>query len=310
MSDDKSPPATREAEHSHTNDPGAEGGFSRRDFLKGGAAGLAVGGLVGTGVGARLPMSAQAQAGPPKGPDRMLLRGGIVLSTDPAVGDFEQADVLIEGRKIIAVGPNLPAGGEIVDCRGTIVMPGFISTHNHQYEAIQRSINADGLIVFAGDADQQPTDPTSAVYEAYGTVVQNIWTAGRLTGPPPASTVSGISGVLHTIQRIATSRNWWRVSVRSRRASPANGYVAVLPYAGAYRRHDQGPHGLRTPVALRLHRRHRPVGPDRRQPYEFPFPGLQRIAKKRYFTSKDQLVTLGFAGGPMPIANLPARTPG
>ena len=90
-------------------------------------------------------------------------------------------------------------------------MPGFISTHNHQYEAIQRSINADGLIVFAGDADQQPTDPTSAVYEAYGTVVQNIWTAGRLLARHPRTRSSGISDVLLTIPRTATSRSWWRV---------------------------------------------------------------------------------------------------
>ena len=108
-------------------------------------------------------MSAQAQAGPPSGQGRILLKGGVVLSLDPAVGDFEQADVLIEGKKIIAVGPNLPPGGQAVDCRGTIVMPGFISTHNHQYEAIQRSNNADGLIVFAGDPDQQPTGPDSAI---------------------------------------------------------------------------------------------------------------------------------------------------
>jgi 5-methylthioadenosine/S-adenosylhomocysteine deaminase len=40
-------------------------------------------------------------------------------------------------------------------------------------------------------------------------------------------------------------------------------------------------------------------------PNEYPLPGLQRISKK-YFSSKDQLVTLGFAGGPTPIAGLPA----
>ena len=30
-----------------------------------------------------------------------------MLSLDPQVGDFEKADVLIEGKKISAVGPNL-----------------------------------------------------------------------------------------------------------------------------------------------------------------------------------------------------------
>ena len=49
------------------------GGVSRRDFLKGGAAGLTVGGIAGAGLGASLSMSAQAQAGPPRGQGRVLL---------------------------------------------------------------------------------------------------------------------------------------------------------------------------------------------------------------------------------------------
>ena len=93
----------------------ADGGVSRRDFLKSSGAGLAVGGLVGTGLGAGLAMSLQAQGGPPGGQGRILLRGGIVLSLDPAVGDFEQADVLIEGKKIVAVGPNLGGTAQVVD---------------------------------------------------------------------------------------------------------------------------------------------------------------------------------------------------
>jgi len=43
---------------------------------------------------------------------RILIKDGIVLSLDPAVGDFERADVLIEGKKIVAVGPNLGADAE------------------------------------------------------------------------------------------------------------------------------------------------------------------------------------------------------
>src|SRR5262249_6450787 len=61
---------------------------------------------------------------------RILLRGGVVLSLDPRVGDFEKADVLIDGKRIAEVAPTVSAGdAEIVDCSGTIVMPGFIATH-------------------------------------------------------------------------------------------------------------------------------------------------------------------------------------
>jgi hypothetical protein len=40
---------------------------------------------------------------------RYLIRGGHVMSMDPAVGDFAVADVLVEGKHIAAVGPNLHA---------------------------------------------------------------------------------------------------------------------------------------------------------------------------------------------------------
>ena len=41
------------------------------------------------------------------------------MSMDPKVGDFVKADVLVEGKKILAVGPNLHASGAgEIDARG------------------------------------------------------------------------------------------------------------------------------------------------------------------------------------------------
>src|SRR5262250_2438520 len=60
---------------------------------------------------------------------RVLLKGGIVLSLDRAVGDFTQADVLIEDGKISAVRPNITVTGDatvVVDATNRIVLPGFI----------------------------------------------------------------------------------------------------------------------------------------------------------------------------------------
>ena len=82
---------------------------------------------------------------------RILIRGGAVMSMDPKVGDFAQADVLIEGKKIVAVGPSLAAGGAaVIDARGRIVMPGFIDTHHHQFETALRSFLADGILINDG----------------------------------------------------------------------------------------------------------------------------------------------------------------
>jgi len=77
---------------------------------------------------------------------RIVLKGGIVLSMDPKVGDFEKADVLIEGKKIAAVGPNLKAAAAVIDATSRIVMPGLIDTHHHQYQAVLRGIIADALL--------------------------------------------------------------------------------------------------------------------------------------------------------------------
>src|SRR5437764_6807792 len=73
------------------------------------------------------------------------------MSLDPKVGDFAQADVLVEGKKILAVGPDLHAGGAAeIDAAGRIVMPGFIDTHHHQFETALRSFLADGVLINDG----------------------------------------------------------------------------------------------------------------------------------------------------------------
>lgn len=70
---------------------------------------------------------------------------------DDAVGDFARADVLIEGSKIVAVGPNVNAGdAAVMDARGKVVMPGFIDTHHHQFETALRGFLADGLLANDG----------------------------------------------------------------------------------------------------------------------------------------------------------------
>jgi 5-methylthioadenosine/S-adenosylhomocysteine deaminase len=83
-----------------------------------------------------------------------------VMSMDPHVGDFPQADVLIEGKKILAVGPNLQVGGATpIDASGRIVMPGFIDTHHHQFETVLRSFLADGILI--NDGSNTPSGNTT-----------------------------------------------------------------------------------------------------------------------------------------------------
>src|SRR3989442_1948944 len=125
-----------------------QGEISRRRFLKSSTAGL-VAGVIATGTalhGKLLAQSDVVPAGSGSSGRRILLKGGMVLSMDAKVGDFEKADVLIEGKKIVAVGPNLKATAAVIDATDRIVMPGLIDTHHHQYQAVLRGIIADALL--------------------------------------------------------------------------------------------------------------------------------------------------------------------
>ncbi len=288
---------------------GGRGAPTRRDFIKAGAAGLAATAIpaagcgmpsntasAGQGDGLRSATTADLQGLVGDGRQRrILLRGGVVLSLDPRVGDFEKADVLIDGKQIAQIAPSISVGdAEIVDCSGTIVMPGFITTHHHQYETLQRSVIPDGLL--AGAWPQ----------ESYGSVVQNIWTAGRITDPAnPASVVwdlgrppydpedcyiSELVACLSEISEGITTGTDTSQSSHTPEYTDAmikglmdSGRRVVYAYTGGINRSADG------------------------LAYEFPgamndtTTGIGRIAKT-YFSSKDQLVTLGFGGGPGPAA--------
>src|SRR5215475_11525714 len=93
-------------------DLGAARSLSRRCFLK-----SSVGLAAGEAAAEILPGSAVATQSDTElarlqGQHRILLKGGVVLTLDRQVGDFVQADVLIEDGKIAAVGPNIAASAE------------------------------------------------------------------------------------------------------------------------------------------------------------------------------------------------------
>jgi 5-methylthioadenosine/S-adenosylhomocysteine deaminase len=70
--------------------------------------------------------------------NRMLLRGGYVISMDAQVGDLERGDVLVEDGRIADVRPTIDADAEVIDAAGRIIIPGFVDTHRHTWEAAIR----------------------------------------------------------------------------------------------------------------------------------------------------------------------------
>ena len=76
--------------------------------------------------------------------ERTLIKNATIISVDPKIGDLHRGDILIEGSKIAAIAPSIPAGGaEIVDGTDRIAIPGFIDTHRHTWELLLRGTGAD-----------------------------------------------------------------------------------------------------------------------------------------------------------------------
>ena len=141
-----------------TKPPEAEtagpGDASRREFLKMGA------GLVaGAAALPRLPSETaddesdddetlerlkRARKDPKH---RVLLKGGTIISMDPQVGNFATGDVLIEGKKILEVAPNIEAAGQHIDATDMILIPGFADPHRHSWEGQLRGLNPNAVTI-------------------------------------------------------------------------------------------------------------------------------------------------------------------
>jgi cytosine/adenosine deaminase-related metal-dependent hydrolase len=141
--------------------PDAQVGTSRRELLKGGAgvvAGVAMAQMLPSEARAAQPNAnsnaevlAQLSKSNADKNRSILLKGGTVITMDPAVPDLVKGDVLIQGKKIAAVGADLGAaasGGKtvLVDASGTIVIPGLVDCHQHSWEGALRNIIPDGRI--------------------------------------------------------------------------------------------------------------------------------------------------------------------
>jgi 5-methylthioadenosine/S-adenosylhomocysteine deaminase len=107
--------------------------------------------------------------------ERTLIRGGIVLTQDPELGEMNGADVLVEDGTIAAVGKDLSAdGARVIDATGDIVIPGFIDTHRHTWETCIRTCAPDyALITYFGSI----LDKFAPHYRPEDVESSNLWGA-------------------------------------------------------------------------------------------------------------------------------------
>jgi len=235
---------------------------SRRDFIRTAAAtGTVAAGatLLGTQPAAAQSVSAPRDTGTAS--RRYVIRGGAVLSMDAGVGDFAEADILVDGKKIAAVGRNIDAGdAEVIEAAGMIVMPGFIDTHHHQFETALRSFLADGLLYNDG--------------KPHGAINYFDYILGKFAPVyrPEDVYISELFGSLSQLDAGVTTVH----DISQIHHSPAHTDAVIKGLADAGRRSVLGyfeGHGPKT-----------------------QYPVDVRRIRKQYFASNDQLLTLVMGG--------------
>ena len=105
--------------------------------------------------------------------ERILIKGGIVLTQDASLGELNGADVLVEGDTIAEVGKDVSAdGARVIDAAGDVVIPGFIDTHRHTWETSIRTCAPDyALIAYFGNI----LDKFAPHYRPDDVYAANLW---------------------------------------------------------------------------------------------------------------------------------------
>ena len=168
-------------------------------------------------------------------------------------------DVLIEGSKIVAVRPDIVAdGATVIDAGNMIVMPGFIDTHRHMWQAALRNVQPDATLA---DYFRVILNKYALVYRPEDVYAGNLLTAlGALD--------AGVTTVL----------DWSHIQNTPEHTDAA---VKGLQDAGA-----RAVFGYGSP------QKGKPYFQD--QTHAFP-DDIRRI-RKQFFNSDDQLLTLALAG--------------
>lgn len=144
----------------------------------------------------------------------LLLRGGRAI--DPGSGFDNVADVLVDGRTVVAVGAGLsvPEGTDVIDVSGLVVGPGFVDVHSHVHTVAGQRLQAfDGVTtVLDLEAGLMPVERAYADAAAAGRPLNYgfsaSWGAARakvlLGREPDASLESGLA--------VLGERGWQRSS--------------------------------------------------------------------------------------------------
>ena len=193
--------------------------------------------------------------------DRILIKGGSVVTMDGAIGDLAKGDVLIEGDRIVAVAPSIAAdGAEAIDASRMVVLPGLINGHLHTWQTALRGLAADWSVA----------QYMQAMHRGLATLFQ-----------PDDIQIANLMGALNQINNGVTTLVDWCHNNRT----PSHTDAAIQGLADS---------GIR---ALFLHGSPKPdPKPGQKHFSEVPMKRgeVERLRKGR-FASNDGLITFGLA---------------
>jgi hypothetical protein len=125
----------------------------------------------------------------------LLLTGGAVITRDLLLGDWERADVLIGGDRVVGVGPGLLTAAEdddmiVVDCAGCVVLPAIVDFTGDS-ATLTPGAPADVAVVRVADPHDAPTDAVPYRGGHLDIVVLagrvELWRGRRLDGTSPVT---------------------------------------------------------------------------------------------------------------------------
>src|ERR1700734_765328 len=70
-------------------------------------------------------------------PNELLIKGGDIVTMDPAVGDLRDGDVLVRDGVIVEARPGLETSvpdADVIEAKGRLVIPGLVDTHRHVWQ--------------------------------------------------------------------------------------------------------------------------------------------------------------------------------
>ncbi|MBX7186495.1 MAG: amidohydrolase family protein [Vicinamibacteria bacterium] len=128
----------------------------------------------------------------------IILRGARAITMSASRRDevIEAADIVIEGNRILSVGPagsaGSPAGARVIDVTGKTIIPGLVDVHAHWTEVRRRVLDLDGWPFGANLAYGVTTgrDPQTATNDVFA--YEDMIEAGLMVGPRAFNTGPGV----------------------------------------------------------------------------------------------------------------------